>query len=127
MMRFVRRADHHPIALLPDCLNVYVKADNPVRVIDAFVNELDWFPGIFPSRQCIDGHVRLSSAGSPEAREAAYRRSTNRPGMANRATKCRRVHLKRRPPHGSHVLPHLRRAMASVSPNARDRSRRLEE
>jgi Transposase DDE domain len=40
-MRFIAGTDRHQIALLPDCLNDYVAADNPVRAVDAFVDELD--------------------------------------------------------------------------------------
>ena len=41
MGRFVEGADRRQIALLPDCLDDYVAEDNPVRVVDAFVDELD--------------------------------------------------------------------------------------
>ena len=53
MARFVEGADRHQIALLPDCLDDYVDADNPVRVVDAFVDELDLaalgFAGVMPA------------------------------------------------------------------------------
>lgn len=41
MGRFVEAADRHQPSLLPACLEDYVDADNPVRVIDAFIDELD--------------------------------------------------------------------------------------
>ena len=41
MGRFVEGWDRHQTALFPECLDDYVVADNPVRVIDAFVDELD--------------------------------------------------------------------------------------
>jgi transposase len=41
MGRFVEAVDRHQPSLLPACLEDYVGADNPVRVIDAFVDELD--------------------------------------------------------------------------------------
>ncbi|SMH40590.1 Transposase [Mesorhizobium australicum] len=41
MGRFVEAADRHPPSFLPACLEDYVDPDNPVRVIDAFVDELD--------------------------------------------------------------------------------------
>ena len=41
MSRFVEGCDRRQIALLPDCLDDYVTEDNPVRVVDAFVDELD--------------------------------------------------------------------------------------
>lgn len=38
---FVEGADRHQASFLPACLEDYVEADNPVRIIDAFVGELD--------------------------------------------------------------------------------------
>jgi transposase len=41
MKRFVEGDDRHQVALLPECLDDFITEDNPVRVIDAFVEELD--------------------------------------------------------------------------------------
>lgn len=41
MGRFVEAADRDQASFLPSCLEDYVDADNPVRIIDAFVDELD--------------------------------------------------------------------------------------
>jgi len=41
MSRFVEGEDRRQPALLPSCLDDYVGNDNPARVIDAFVDELD--------------------------------------------------------------------------------------
>ncbi len=41
MGRSVEGQDRRQAAFLPDCLDDYVDAENPVRVIDAFVDELD--------------------------------------------------------------------------------------
>ena len=41
MGRFVQAADRDRASFLPACLEDYVDADNPVRVIDAFIDELD--------------------------------------------------------------------------------------
>jgi len=41
MGRFVEGQDRRQAAFLPECLDDYVASDNPVRVIDAFVDELD--------------------------------------------------------------------------------------
>lgn len=41
MGRFVEGQDRRQAAFLPDCLDDYVDPDNPVRVIDAFIDELD--------------------------------------------------------------------------------------
>jgi transposase len=41
MKRFIVGEDRHQITMLPECLDDYIADDNPVRVIDAFVEELD--------------------------------------------------------------------------------------
>lgn len=41
MSRFVQGADRRQPTLLPECLDDYVAEDNPVRVVDVFVDELD--------------------------------------------------------------------------------------
>lgn len=41
MPRFVEGLDRHQVTLLPECLDDFVTEDNPVRVIEAFVDELD--------------------------------------------------------------------------------------
>src|SRR6201984_1641475 len=41
MRRFVEGQDRSQLILLPDCLDDYVGEDNPVRIIDAFIDELD--------------------------------------------------------------------------------------
>jgi transposase len=41
MKRFVEGEDRTQVTLLPECLDDYVAADNPVRVVDVFVDELD--------------------------------------------------------------------------------------
>ena len=40
-MRYIEGEDRAQITLLPDCIEDYIKEDNPVRVIDAFVDGLD--------------------------------------------------------------------------------------
>ncbi|MPN05823.1 hypothetical protein SDC9_153077 [bioreactor metagenome] len=40
-MKYVQGQDREQITLLPDCVEDYIGEDNPVRVIDAFVNSLD--------------------------------------------------------------------------------------
>lgn len=53
MKRFIEGADRHQVTLLPECLDDYVGEDNPVRIVDAFVNELNLgalgFEGVDPS------------------------------------------------------------------------------
>jgi len=41
MARLIERKDRRQTLLLPECLDDYVTQDNPVRVIDAFIDELD--------------------------------------------------------------------------------------
>jgi transposase len=41
MKRFIEGADRQQITLMPECLDDYVDEDNPVRIVDAFVDELD--------------------------------------------------------------------------------------
>ena len=53
MKRFVEGEDRTQVTLLPECLDDYVGEDNPVRVIDVFINELDLsglgFEGMAPA------------------------------------------------------------------------------
>src|SRR6187402_2542068 len=52
MRRFVEGADRSQSTLFPECLEDWIVEDNPVRVIDAFVDELDLgelgFSGVEP-------------------------------------------------------------------------------
>ena len=52
MKRFVEGQDRSQLILLPDCLDDYVGEDNPVRIVDAFIDELDLaalgFDGVVP-------------------------------------------------------------------------------
>src|SRR5262245_34303161 len=52
MARFIEGADRRQVALLPESLDDYVNTDNPVRVVDAFVDALDLtelgFDGVVP-------------------------------------------------------------------------------
>ena len=41
MKRFIEGEDRTQITLLPECLDDYVAEDNPVRVVEVFVDELD--------------------------------------------------------------------------------------
>lgn len=53
MGRFIEGGDRDQLALFPASLEDYVEQDNPVRVVDAFVDELDLsaigFTGILPA------------------------------------------------------------------------------
>jgi transposase len=52
MKRFVEGEDRRQATLLPECLDDYVAPDNPVRIVEAFVDELDLaalgFAGMVP-------------------------------------------------------------------------------
>src|SRR5271169_6744669 len=52
MKRFVEGQDRGQLILLPECLDDYVGENNPVRVVDAFIDELDLavlgFGGVVP-------------------------------------------------------------------------------
>jgi len=41
MSRFIVGEDRHQVTLLPECLDDFITEDNTVRVVDAFVSELD--------------------------------------------------------------------------------------
>lgn len=53
MKRFIEGEDRRQATLLPDCLEDYISDDNPVRVIKAFIDELDLralgFEGVAPA------------------------------------------------------------------------------
>jgi transposase len=50
--RFVEGQDRAQLILLPECLDNYVGENNPVRIVDAFIDELDLavlgFAGVVP-------------------------------------------------------------------------------
>jgi transposase len=52
MKRFVVGQDRSQLILLPECLDDYVGEENPVRIVDAFIDELDLavlgFAGVIP-------------------------------------------------------------------------------
>lgn len=41
MPRFIEGQDRQQVALIPECLDGFIADDNPVRIIDAFVDELN--------------------------------------------------------------------------------------
>ena len=41
MPRFIEGQDRQQVTLMPECLDDFIAEDNPVRVVDAFVGELD--------------------------------------------------------------------------------------
>lgn len=53
MKRFLEGESRTQVTLLPECLDDYVTEQNPVRVVDVFVDELDLgalgFEGVNPA------------------------------------------------------------------------------
>src|SRR5499425_3798218 len=53
MKRFIEGEERTQITLMPECLEDYIAEDNPVRVVEVFVNELDLgmlgFDGVEPA------------------------------------------------------------------------------
>ena len=53
MKRFIEGEDRQQVTMLPECLDDYIAQDNPVRVVDVFVQELDLralgFDGVNPA------------------------------------------------------------------------------
>jgi transposase len=41
MKRFIEGTDRNQVSLLPECVDEYVAEDKPVRVIEAFVEQLE--------------------------------------------------------------------------------------
>ena len=63
MKRFIAGAYRGQSTLLPECLDDWVDDDNPVRAIDAFVDELDLaglgFDGVEPAATGRPAYPRL--------------------------------------------------------------------
>jgi transposase len=77
MKRFVEGVDRGQSTLFPECLDDWIGEDNPVRVIDVFVDELDLaelgFSGVDPEATGRPSyhpaealHLRLSQSGAVE-------------------------------------------------------------
>lgn len=53
MKRFIEGESRTQVTLLPECLDDYIAEENPVRVVDVFVDELDLgafgFEGVDPA------------------------------------------------------------------------------
>src|SRR5215469_12954640 len=104
MKRFVEGEDRRQGALLPHCLDDYVTENNPVRVIEAFIDELDLatlgFDGVVPETTgrpayhpatLLQEHPRCSHARPHECCLLPSNLGSGSPG--NRAT--RRAGLQR--------------------------------
>ena len=53
MSRFIEGQDRSQVTLLPECLDDFIADDNPVRLVDVFIGELDMvalgFEGAIPA------------------------------------------------------------------------------
>ena len=59
MRRFIEGQERTQVTLLPECLEDYVGADNAVRVVDVFVDQLDLRGWVLPASS------RLKRVGRP--------------------------------------------------------------
>jgi transposase len=96
MKRFIEGQDRSQVTLLPECLDDYIAEDNPVRVVDAFVDELD-----------------LESLGFEGAKAAATGRPSYHPsvllklyvyGYLNRIQSSRRLRARSAAQHRADVV-----------------------
>ena len=78
MKRFVEGGDRQQATLLPACLDDYVTEDNPVCVIDVFIDELDLealgFAGVVPEvtgRPCMAISTASNRAAGSSGRASA--------------------------------------------------------
>ena len=71
MKRFVEGFDRGQSTLFPECLEDWIVEDNPIRVIDVFVDELDLADLGFSG---VDPEVRSSVVSSVDATEALHLR-----------------------------------------------------
>jgi transposase len=68
MKRFIEGEDRGQGTLLPELLDDYVAEDNPVRVVDVFVEELDLASlGFKRVQACENGPARISPGRAPQA------------------------------------------------------------
>ena len=67
MKRFVEGTDREQSTLFPECLEDWIHEDNPVRVIDIFVDELDLGARIRRGRSGGNRPAFVSSIGAAEA------------------------------------------------------------
>jgi hypothetical protein len=62
MKRFIEGEDRRQAMLLPDCLDDYVAENNPVRVVEVFIDELDLaalgFAGMVPEETAARRTIR---------------------------------------------------------------------
>jgi hypothetical protein len=91
MKRFVEGEDRQQTTLLPDSLEDYVRGDNPVRVIDVFIDDLDLgalgFAGVVP--EATGPGIRPAILRQPSCREHWTLVHRYMPIAAHKTRKCR--------------------------------------
>jgi hypothetical protein len=87
MRHFVEGTDRGQSTLFPECLEDWIGEDNPVRVIDVFVEELDLaelgFSGVDPEAS---GSMTWPISGSTTRKSAAVHNSIDQPGSTAAAS-----------------------------------------
>jgi hypothetical protein len=91
MKRFVEGADRGQTTLFPECLEDWIGEDNPVQVIDFFVDGLDLavlrFDGVDP--EATGRPLRKSASGELYQDDAARRRRAGDGSSARKAPMVR--------------------------------------
>lgn len=54
-MAYIQGANREQMPLLPECVEEYVSAENPARLIDAFVESLDMAALGFKAKAAVEG------------------------------------------------------------------------
>ena len=83
MKRFVEGQDRSQLILLPDCLDDYVGEDNPVRIVDAFIDELDLGIGFCGCCAGSDRPSLVPSSDTAEDTSTAISTACSRAGGSN--------------------------------------------
>jgi hypothetical protein len=85
MKRFTEGESRQQVTLLPECLDDYIGEDNPVRIVDAFVEELDLLSLAFGGAERSCGRWRFAIRGDGGWRAAGVRRDAlGGPGLLAR-------------------------------------------
>ena len=81
MPRFIKGQDRQQVALIPECLDDFIADDNPVRIVDAFVDELNLESLGFE-------RAAPAATGRPSYHPAVWRQ-TSRPSPISAVTMAR--------------------------------------
>lgn len=112
MPRFIEGQDRQQVALIPECLDDVIADDNPVRIIDAFVDELNLEslgfekaapaatgrPSYPPGRAAEDLHLRLLKSGPVQSSTRARVPTQCRTDVAGRPSGASLQDHRRFPP-----------------------------